>query len=972
VSDPQAASADTDREPIEALADEFAQRCRRGDRPSVEHYAARYPDLAAEIRDLFPTVAAMEQLQRKLRQPVRPLGRPSPIGVEQLGDFRVTGEIARGGMGIVYEAEQVTLGRRVAVKVLPSHVLRSEKDVARFQREARTAACLHHTNIVPVFGVGEQDGIHYIVMQYIQGVGLDEILTELKRLTRPGRPGEPADTPSSHARSVYAQRNAAALLSAELFSQSTVVSVAGSPCELTVPNGPSDRDPTDPGATPPVARPTARPARSPQASAAGQEPTTGEPGGVLPEPRAARGLSIGREYWRNVARIGIQAASALHYAHQQGTLHRDVKPGNLLLDQQGVVWIADFGLAKAVEHESVTWTGDIVGTLSYMAPERFQGQADSRSDVYSLGLTLYELLTFERAFDGNDRVALMHRVSQDPLLPPRRRNPGIPRDLETIVLKAAAREPEDRYPSADALAADLECFLDDRPIVARRARPSEQLLRWCRRNRVVAALAATVAMLLVLVSIVTSLGYVREAALRQREQAISQLAVDALDRIYSQFTTRPLRPPPQVGDEESDGEALLAMQSQLPLSKDAARLLENLLDFYDQLSEQTDNDQRVLIKSVMANRRVGDIHHRLGEPEKARAAYRRAVERYRRVTPTGQADAGLLLEMARVYNGLGTVLRDQRESTPAMDMHREALRMLDKAAGKPEARYERARSLYLLFLAQQGSRRRTTERQANQNSLQHLRQASMMLTELVDDHPGVPEYRFLLARCHLATCADRACDAERSSGCQQDAIHILEKLVREFPDVPDYRSELGDAYAARDYRRLWSHRRRDSDGSPIALVESAERLQRALLATQDIEVNHPNIPQYQMLKSRLHATLATIYRDQGRLPDAAREFATAIEKQQQVVRLDRKSPEHRLWQARIELLLAATLRDLDRADQARAKVQSVETDIRWLVEQASSSLSDYAHRKAADILAEAADLARQLKTAATRPHGDEA
>src|SRR5262249_39972817 len=144
----------------------------------------------------------------------------------------------------------------------------------------------------------------------------------------------------------------------------------------------------------------------------------------------------GRQYWHSVARIGIQVAEALAYANQQGVLHRDIKPSNLLLDTQGVVWITDFGLAKASDSGAdLTHTGDIVGTIRYMAPERFKGQADARSDIYGLGLTLYELLTLRAAFPEKDRHRLMQQVMNDEPPRPRQHDPAIPRDLETIVLK---------------------------------------------------------------------------------------------------------------------------------------------------------------------------------------------------------------------------------------------------------------------------------------------------------------------------------------------------------------------------------------------------------------------------------------------------------------------------------------------------------------------------------------------------------
>ncbi len=197
-----------------------------------------------------------------------------------------------------------------------------------------------------------------------------------------------------------------------------------------------------------------------------------------------------RTFFRSVARIGLQVAEALEYANRQGVLHRDVKPSNLLLDPKGNVWVADFGLAKAADAEDITHSGDIVGTVRYMAPERFQGKCDARSDVYALGLSLYELLALRPAFAAADRHELMHRVMSEE--PERLRSlvPHLPRDLETVVHKAIDRDPVRRYPTAAALAEDLQRFLEDKPIKARRITPAEQAWRWAKRNRAVASLAA--------------------------------------------------------------------------------------------------------------------------------------------------------------------------------------------------------------------------------------------------------------------------------------------------------------------------------------------------------------------------------------------------------------------------------------------------------------------------------------------------
>ncbi|MCA9118096.1 MAG: serine/threonine protein kinase, partial [Planctomycetaceae bacterium] len=256
-------------------------------------------------------------------------------------------------------------------------------------------------------------------------------------------------------------------------------------------------------------------------------------------------------YWRNVARIGVQAARGLHYAHSQGTLHRDIKPGNLLLDHEGTVWIADFGLARMAEQEDLTRTGDLIGTLRYMAPEQFAGSSDARSDVYSLGLTLYELLTLRPACDETDRGRLIRQITDASPPPPRQLNPAIPRDLETIVLKAISRELPHRYQQASELAEDLGRWLEDRPIRARRARWGERLWRWSRRNRLAASLAGVSVVAVVLAAVTGWTGYVStasalERASARRDEALAAtsraeanmaLSLNALEQIFETLST---------------------------------------------------------------------------------------------------------------------------------------------------------------------------------------------------------------------------------------------------------------------------------------------------------------------------------------------------------------------------------------------------------------------------------------------------
>ena len=244
-----------------------------------------------------------------------------------------------------------------------------------------------------------------------------------------------------------------------------------------------------------------------------------------------------RAFHRGVAHIGRQAASALAHAHARGIVHRDIKPSNLLLDTEGVVWVSDFGLAK-VDDDDLTRTGDILGTLRYMAPERFRGQGDARADLYSLGLTLYELLVLRPAFDSPDRVALSEQIKT--LEPPRPRSidPRVPRDLETIVLKAIEKASGDRYASADAMAEDLRRFLDDEPILARRVGAPERYLRWARRNPVIAVLGGVLTAVLVGATIASVLVAGRMAALARVSERAARSERATLD---AQAAQRPRR-----------------------------------------------------------------------------------------------------------------------------------------------------------------------------------------------------------------------------------------------------------------------------------------------------------------------------------------------------------------------------------------------------------------------------------------------
>jgi WD40 repeat protein/serine/threonine protein kinase len=484
---------------VDEVACEIAERRRRGETPQPEEYTRRYPQFADQIRDLF-AAAAGECPTTSIASGVNSLDHESRAGpaedarVERLGEYRILRMIGRGGMGVVYRAEQESLGRRVALKVLTASTLSNPEHVQRFKREARAAARLHHTNIVPVFGVGEDHGIHFYVMQYIHGHGLDAIIRELARSRARASPTDPVAVGPETEKSDSSAALAYSLATGQFPGtgsepESTAAipaateggadeSMRHAECASTVRESLAGLED--------VARNGDTVARR---NALGSEITPGK-GSTSPPPSEAR-----RPFLQNVARIGVEVAEALHYAHSQGVLHRDIKPSNLLLDNNGTTWITDFGLAKLADGDELTQSGSVVGTLRYMAPERFRGAVDARSDVYSLGLTLYEVITLRPAFGARDHDSLIRQVSQDE--PPRLRAlaPSVPRDLETIIQKAIAREPELRYQSAGALAEDLRRFLEDRPILSRRLTAAERLVKWGRRNPLVAGLIAAVLVL---------------------------------------------------------------------------------------------------------------------------------------------------------------------------------------------------------------------------------------------------------------------------------------------------------------------------------------------------------------------------------------------------------------------------------------------------------------------------------------------
>jgi WD40 repeat protein/serine/threonine protein kinase len=460
-------TSNVDVDPVLAeLIEEVTRGLQAGGSVDLESLGARDPARAEMIRRLMPSLRRLAELgpgELDARDGGAPADSDRRETGRRLGDFRLIRELGRGGMGIVFEAVQESLGRRVALKILPTAAALDPRALSRFQIETRAAACLQHTHIVPIHAVGEVEGIPYYAMQLIEGMSLARVIADMWQMVSTEAPDSPEGSVPSAVNPVVAR-----LLSGQF-----------DPSRDAVASGTSGAESME--------------ARTP--SGLPRVPEPGRPAGQV----VLRWLRT-PQYFRSVARVGVQAAEALEYAHAQGIVHRDIKPANLLLDPRGCLWVADFGLARLPADSGLTLTGELLGTLRYMSPEQASGKhalVDRRTDIYSLGATLYELLGLQPAFGGTNPPEILSRVAEGDAAPLRSLNPAVPPDLATIVAKAMAKDPSGRYVTAQHLADDLVRYLDGRPVAARPAPPWQKAMKWARRRPALTTLLVLVQVLAV-------------------------------------------------------------------------------------------------------------------------------------------------------------------------------------------------------------------------------------------------------------------------------------------------------------------------------------------------------------------------------------------------------------------------------------------------------------------------------------------
>jgi serine/threonine protein kinase len=767
------------RELMERLAEEFAERYRHGERPSVEEYVAAHPEHAAEIRELFPALVLLEELgpgdDSARSAPASPV-RPDVPPREQLGDYRILREIGRGGMGVVYEAVQQSLGRRVALKVLPVQAAADARVLTRFRRESRAAAGLHHTNIVPVFDVGREGDVCYFAMQFIQGHGLDQVLKEVQRLRAAG--ANTADA-GPVAQSLWTGR------------------FAGPGNGVAPGPGPgADADETER-----LAGPAAPAVLAAQSELSGVE-------------------SNYRRYCRNAVRIGLQVAEALAYAHARGVIHRDVKPSNLLLDTAGVAWVSDFGLAQTEEH-GLTEPGEIVGTLRYMAPERFRGECDARADVYSLGLTLYELVLLRPAFNAGDRLRLVEEIMRQEPARPRAVDRRVPRDLETIVLKAIEKAPERRYPTADALADDLRHFLADEPIQARRRSPLERLGRWCRRRPAVASLVAALAVVLVSALVSVTGLWLRADRMRHLAETKQTEAENNWEESTIDF---------KLARESVDAYAT-RVSNNLKLRQDDLRplrkeLLETVVPFYEKLLARHSENADLQVERAQAYARLASITREIEDPAKACTLYEQAAAIFEKLSAQHPDSSEYPAQLATLRTDLGETYQKIERPTEA------------------EAAFQASRKLW------QG---------------------------LAEQQPNAVEYQLGMAQARIGLAGLYGV-TERKDAARveyQGALRIQEELEGQGAGIP---AELQRAFGLghRSLGMLYSQAEQWPQAEP--------ELKRALKIQVDLLRQDSHVSDYtqDLSKTRIH--LGNLYWKTERLTEAESEFLEAMRLGEELVR----------------------------------------------------------------------------------------
>jgi serine/threonine protein kinase len=828
-----------------------------------------------------------------------------PSGKKQIGDFELIREIGRGGMGVVYEARQISLDRQVAVKLLPFAAVLDAKQIARFKHEAQAAAQLHHPNIVPVFAIGVDRGVHFYAMQYIDGQPLDRAIDELRgeeglgfRVQGSGSRGRRSEV-RGQSGAVTKSWNGNGGTSAKQSQAGVVAGEEG----LSV-----------------WSRPLERPDGGPALASSLVPPYAGDTKDKRREKTKASRLVVGsvlsREHYKSVARLGMQAAEALHAAHEYGVVHRDVKPSNLLVEASGKLWITDFGLARFGRDTKLTRSGDLVGTIRYMSPEQAAGTpalVDHRTDIYSLGITLYELACLKPAFPEEQEAAILKLIGNYSPPRPRSVRPDIPVDLETVIQKAMSPERESRYATAADLAADLKCILDERPTKARPPTLLDRAGRWAKRHQR-AVSGGLLALILTLVGLTTAAAMITRASwnakenaeradrsLRAEKEMLDGLAMNIagdLEEVAGAESVRQnlLRKTARhyrrlMDDTEGTVErrsgaavtysAIGSMLVEMGLVGESVEMQKEASKFLEELIKEAPDDVALQKQLAVVESRWGVALTKMGQAEEAKEQLQKAIRRQERLIAREPADESVQADLALSISNLALVQHELRDSGQALETFDDAAKRFERLLAKNPGDEQLQQQLAMVFnnwAAEYASKRPTEAGRLHGRAVDLLRKAAG------EDTSNLNVKRDLgLSLNNLGAALTRSGETQRARRAYSEAIGIRRELVQAVPARPSFQQDL-----ATSWNNLGNLENRQGDfeaaaaafGQAIELYEPlAEKLSRNAAIQSSL--------------GSVYSNLAINQEQAGELEGAADSLAKAVEFQQRAVAI---SPDVPLYQ----------------------------------------------------------------------------
>lgn len=826
------------QERLTEILDRYMRAQEEGLPLDPELLIVEYPDLASALRIYFRSLSKLHDVAAGFgRAAAEELAKTPQEQPGRLGDFELLREIGRGGMGVVYEARQISLDRRVAVKLLPFAAVLSAKQIARFKHEAQAAAHVQHPNIVPVFAIGVERGVHYYAMQLIDGQPLDRAIAELRKGLGLAR--------------TYSVLNA--------------------------------------------------------------------------------GHSR-QEFFETVARLGMQAATALHAAHEYGVVHRDVKPSNLLLEADGKIWVTDFGLARFQRNQMLTRTGDLIGTMKYMSPEQAAGRpeaVDHRTDIYSLGATLYELLTLQPAFTEQDGPALLRKIEHFEPRRPREIRRDIPVDLENIILKAMAKEPRDRYASAEQLADDLDNFLSGKPTLARPLSRMDRMLKWSWRNRRSVAVAVALLLVAVVGLTITTLQFGRQKLraetnvakadryLNDARQVLDRFGVQLAEQLsdvpgaenvrrelleetcayYQHFVQEASGDPALCGDLAVAYGKLATLQSEAGSSPEALAAQKKAVELFRKLAiiepENVDYQKGL----ALSQNNLGLMLMRIDQSTEAESVFAAAISRQRRLLARFPEDRELVANLAAAYSNLGLLQKEAGRNADARSSFTEAIDLLADHGRDSRKQAAAQNNLATTYVAEAPERAVHWHEEARQLLERDLKLAPM-------DRPLQRELALTLS--NLGSAWSRSKTPEKALPNYQRAIEIQSSLARSFPSAKTYRRDLA---VTRNNLGLFHSRARRQEAA-------RQEFERAIETHLPLAERHPEDAALQSSLAGIYHNLGVVLENSASLHPAAEAFEKAAGHQRAAVAASPGAIRYRDLLERHETHYRQILKQLESSDQA--------------------------------------------------------